>query len=205
MKVAILTSEGQWFVPYAFELISKINNSEIFNDHQNIDSSFDVVFILSYHKIIEKKYLSLHKYNIVIHESELPKGKGWAPMSWQVLEGKNKIVFSMFEASTGVDNGDVYMKKTLILSGLELNKELREKQARLTIDMCLEFINNYENYKSPISQSGEESFYRKRTPKDSEVDIYKTIDEQFKLLRIVDNENYPCREQRAATPTWSGA
>ena len=35
----------------------------------------------------------------------------------------------MFEAGSGVDDGDIYMQKTLILTGFELNAELREKQA----------------------------------------------------------------------------
>ena len=97
----------------------------------------------------------------------------------------------MFEASHGVDDGDIYMQKELSLSGYELNSELRDKQAKHTIKMCLEFLNNYENHKKPQKQSGEESFYKKRTDKDSELDINKTIKEQFNLLRIVDNENYP--------------
>ena len=101
MKIAILTSPNQWFVPFA------------------------------------KRYLK-HKYNIVIHASDLPKDKGWAPMFWQILEDKNTIPFTMFEAS-----------------------------------------------------SGEEIFYKKRESKDSKLDIDKTIKEQFNLLRIVNNENYP--------------
>jgi methionyl-tRNA formyltransferase len=40
-------------------------------------------------------------------------------------------------------------------------------------------------------QSGESSFYPKRSPADSMIDINKTIIEQFNLLRIVDNERYP--------------
>ena len=57
--------------------------------------------------------------------------------------------------------------------------------------MCLEFIDNYEQYKNPLKQQGDETFYKKRTAKDSKLDINKTINEQFNLLRIVDNENYP--------------
>ena len=38
---------------------------------------------------------------------------------------------------------------------------------------------------------GKGSFYRKRTPEDSELDIDKTIREQFNLLRAVDNNRYP--------------
>jgi methionyl-tRNA formyltransferase len=190
MKIAISTSKNQWFVNYAEELAKKIK-AKLFFNHKDIDNSFDIVFILSYHQIIEKEYLEKHKHNIVIHESALPKGKGWAPMFWQILEGKNQIPFTMFEASNGVDNGDIYMQKTLELNGNELNSELREKQANFTIQMCLEFLENYEEFKVHAPQTGEESFYQKRTPKDSELDIHKSINEQFNLLRIVDNEDYP--------------
>ena len=190
-KIGILTSLNQWFVDYAKTLNTKLENSFLFYDHKDLNDSYDILFILGYHKIIEKEYLKQNKHNIVIHESNLPKGKGWAPLFWQVIEGKSEIVFSMFEASDGVDDGDIYLRKTLNLNGLELNKELREKQAFLTIDMCLEFIENYEKYKSPSPQFGEESFYEKRTSKDSEIDVFKSIDEQFNLLRTVDNDDYP--------------
>ena len=191
MKVAILTSLDQWFVPYAKKLQTKIDNAYLFFRHEDIDDSFEIVFILSYHKIIQKEYLKKHKHNIVIHESALPKGKGWAPMFWQILEDENNIPFAMFEASPGVDDGNIYMQETLTLSGYELNEELREKQANFTIDMCLEFLNKYEKYQIPKQQIGNDSNYKKRTLKDSELDINQTIKEQFNLLRIVDNDNYP--------------
>ncbi len=191
MKTAILTSPNQWFIPYAKELNSKLQGSKLFYAHKDIDQYFETVFILSYHNIIEEDYLKLHKHNIVIHASELPHGKGWAPMFWQILEGKNEIPFSMFEAGTGVDDGDIYMQRTLSLNGYELNKELREKQAVFIIDMCLEFLSNYDRYKDAKKQVGTESFYDKRAKEDSELDINKTIKEQFNLLRIVDNDEYP--------------
>jgi len=191
MKVAILTSSNQWFVEYAKLLNHQIQNSKLFFSHEDIKENFDVLFILSYHKIISSDYLLKHKHNIVVHASALPHGKGWAPLFWQILEGENEIPFTMFEASSGVDDGDIYMQRTLELTGFELNAELREKQANFTIEMCSEFLNNYEKYKIPKKQTGEESFYKKRTSKESELDIHKTIKEQFNLLRIVDNENYP--------------
>ena len=57
--------------------------------------------------------------------------------------------------------------------------------------MCFEFLNGYEKFKTPKPQKGKESFYPKRTAKDSRLDIDKTIKEQFNLLRIADNEEYP--------------
>ena len=75
----------------------------------------------------------------MIHAADLPQGKGWAPLTWQVLEGKNDIVFTLFEADASTDNGPFYLKKTLHLSGYELAPELRALQAQFCISMCKEY------------------------------------------------------------------
>lgn len=191
MKVAILTSPQQWFEPYAETLSQRLGNASLYNDHDLINDEYDVLFILSYHRKVGCDTLNKNKHNIVIHESDLPQGKGWAPLFWQVLEGKSEIVFSMLEADEDVDSGDIHMQKTLYLTGYELNEELRQKQAELSIDMCVDFLKTYDKAAHPRKQSGEPSCYRKRGPGDSELDIYKSIKDQFNLLRIVNNEEYP--------------
>ncbi|WP_169776838.1 formyltransferase family protein [Campylobacter mucosalis] len=188
MKIAVLTSPNQWFVPYAKNLSSKLN-AQLFYDHTEI-FGFDIVFVLSYHRIIADEFLCKNKHNIVIHESDLPQGKGWAPLFHQVLEGKNEIIFTLFEADTGTDSGLIYAKKTLCLTGNELYDELRKKQALMSEEMCFEFIKNYDNLK-PQAQSGDESFYPKRTPKDSQLDTSKSLDELFNQLRVVSNDDFP--------------
>jgi len=193
-KIAVLTSEKSWFVPYAqkfMNILNEINyNANLFLNHEEISNDFEIVFILSYFKVIEKDFLKQHKHNIVIHDSDLPIGRGWAPLFWQILEKKNKIPITLFEASEKADEGDIYIKDHILLEGHELNEEIRKKQAEKTIEMCLNFLNSYNNL-MPIKQSGTTSYYSKRTPKDSELDINKSIKEQFDLLRIVNNEEYP--------------
>ncbi|MCX2683196.1 UDP-4-amino-4,6-dideoxy-N-acetyl-beta-L-altrosamine N-acetyltransferase [Campylobacter sp. MIT 21-1685] len=189
MKIAILTSENQWFVPYAKKLQKLITNARLFYQHKEI-SGFDIVFILSYHSIVDTRFLQRNKHNIVIHASNLPQGKGWAPLFHQVIEGKNDIVFSLLEADEKADNGAIYLKKTLHLNGLELYEELRDKQANFTIDLCLDFLKNHTSLQAK-KQKGKESFYKKRNPKDSQLNIYKSINEQFNLLRTVSNEDFP--------------
>ena len=54
----------------------------------------------------------------------------------------------------------------------------------------MNFIDNYPNI-NHFDQNGDESFYPKRTKKDSELNVSKTIKEQFNLLRVCDNEIYP--------------
>lgn len=191
MKIAILTSPNQWFIPFAKKLQEDMAYATLFFRHEDIDATYETVFILSYHRIIESDYLKQHKHNIVIHASALPKGKGWAPLFWQILEGKNEIPFTMFEASLGVDDGEIYMQKTLSLTGFELHNELREKEANFVSQMCLKFLNTYPEYTVTTPQKGTSSYYKKRKVSDNQLDVYKSIYEQFNLLRICDNINYP--------------
>ncbi|WP_456449423.1 formyltransferase family protein [Hydrogenimonas sp.] len=190
MRLAVLTSPNQWFVPYARRLAEEIG-AELLFDHEAIEEGYDILFILSYHRILPASVQAKNRHNVVVHASDLPRGKGWAPMFWQILEGKNAIPFTMFEASDGVDAGPIYMKRTLHLEGHELNPELRHKQATFTMAMCRAFLEDYERLKEPSPQRGEESFYPRRSPADSRLDPDRTIREQFNLLRIVDNEAYP--------------
>ena len=197
MKIAILTTANQWFVPYAKALNDeiqanfkdKISECALFFEHTQI-YGFDIVFVLSYHKIISASSLAQNALTLVLHASNLPQGKGWSPFFWQILEGKDEICFTLFKADEKVDNGEIYLQKRLKLNGIELYDELRTKQAEMTKQMCLEFLRLYPHI-TPRAQSGDESFYPKRNPKDSELDIEKSLNEQFNLLRICSNDEFP--------------
>jgi methionyl-tRNA formyltransferase len=191
MRIAILTSKNQWFEYYAKILSESLGNAKIYNNYENFEGKHDIVFILSYHQLVGKEFLSKNTHNIVIHESLLPEGKGWSPLFWQVLDNKKTIPFTMFEASHGIDDGDIYLVDELELTGFELNDELRKKQAEKIINMCINFVNNYDKFKSLNKQSGDETFYAKRGLSDSKLDVNKSIKEQFNLLRVVSNKEYP--------------
>lgn len=193
-KIAVLTSKSSWFLPYAkkFVKILKLNNisARLFLYHKRISKNYEVVFILNYYKIIKQWFLLKHKHNIVVHESYLPKGRGWAPLFWQILDGKNKIPISLFEATAGIDKGDIYLRDWIKLNGSELHDEIRQKQAIKTIELCLRFIKKYNKLRPKI-QKGKPSYYKKRSPVDSELNINKTLKSQFNLLRIVNNNEFP--------------
>lgn len=193
-KIAVLSSDKSWFVPYAKSLVRILRDkgyvAKLFYNHKKIGEDFKIVFIFSYFKIIEERFLKRHLHNLVVHESDLPRGKGWAPLFWQILEGKNKIPVVLFEATPKADNGKIYIKDNLVLNGHELHNEIREKQAVKTIELCLRFLRGYKNLK-PTNQRGRSTYYRRRAPKDSKLNISKTIKEQFNLLRIANNADFP--------------
>ena len=192
MLVQILVdNRNSWILPYAEELVVLIQENghqcKLVHKHSEVTKG-DILCLLSCEKIF--KNLSLNKNNIVVHESDLPEGKGWSPVSWQILEGKNKIPITLFEADEEIDAGQIYAKKDMDLDGSELIEEIRHKQGRITQSLILEFIYNCPRNEAE-EQEGIGSFYPRRRPEDSELDPKKNLMEQFNLLRICDNERYP--------------
>lgn len=192
MLIQILVDNiNSWIIPYAKELSDQLENKghEVYliHSHDKVKEG-DILCLLSCEQIF--KELHLNKHNLVVHESDLPEGKGWSPLTWQILEGIDKIPLTLFEASREVDAGAIYAKEYIDLEGHELLDEIKHKQGLKTKKLILDFVEKYPNVKAS-PQEGESTYYPKRTPKDSELDIGKSIKDQFDLLRVCDNERYP--------------
>lgn len=180
-------------MPYAKELEGELRrrgNNVVFTESPRDIPAGDIAFFLSVEQIIKKDVRARNKHNIVVHSSDLPRGKGWSPLSWQILEGKNEIVNTLFEAADQVDAGEIYLQNTIDFEGHELLPELHAAQGESINRLILQFVDAYPSVRGR-AQTGEETFYPKRSAKDSELDPEKTIAEQFHLLRVVDNEKYP--------------
>ena len=70
--------------------------------------------------------------------------------------------------------------------------DLRKEQGRVTEELSMKYIRGYsEGSLVQTKQTGGGSFYPRRTPEDSEIDVTKTVAEQFQLFRVADNARYP--------------
>jgi methionyl-tRNA formyltransferase len=170
---------------------TKFENYElsVFTDAEEV-SGQDIVFILGYTKILPLSWLAQNKLNLVVHESDLPYGRGFAPVQWQILADQDVLTVSLVEAAAEVDAGDIILKQCLIFDGTELYEEIRAKQAEATILIITRFLEIYPGFER-LPQTGAASFYSRRRPADSELDPHCTIADQFNLLRICNNEDWP--------------
>lgn len=151
----------------------------------------DFCFYLSCGQVVPASILSQYRHNLVVHESDLPKGKGWSPLSWQLLEGENKITVTLFEAVKKVDSGMIYAQEWLEFAVHELIDESRAAQAGAIRDLCKRFVLEYPGILAQVpEQVGEESFYPRCKPVASRLNTEQSIANQFSLLRIVNNERY---------------
>ena len=87
----------------------------------------DILFALSCTEHVPLDKRALYKKCFVIHESALPRGRGWSPVAWQILEGERIIPVSMIEMADSIDTGDMYGYLAAQLDGTELYQEIRDK------------------------------------------------------------------------------
>jgi len=194
-SIAMVTDKNSWINSFLPKLLANWlgQGHRVLWTHRvsNLQSA-DFCFYLSFSQIVPKNVLSLFGNNLVVHESDLPQGKGWSPVTWQILEGKNKLPVTLIEAAEKVDSGAIYAQECIQFEGHELVTEIRRKQASATINLCKRFVDDYPGIiDDQKCQVGTESFYPRRKPSDSVLDVDASLKNQFNLLRTVDNSSYP--------------
>ncbi len=195
LRIAICSDSGSWINRRLPSLITALRERGhlVTHVHQPQDIAHgDICFLLSCFRLIGADFRARNRTTVVVHESSLPKGRGWSPMTWQVLEGQRCIPLTLFEAVDDADAGPVYLRDSYWLTGYELVEELRDGQYAATQRICLRFVDSYPSILSTATpQVGEPTHYPRRRPEDSRVDPDRTLREQFDLLRVVDNDSYP--------------
>ncbi len=193
--VTVVSDTDSWINSFIPGFLEKLKTEAgavhwVHETRQIPDSYF--TFLLGCGTKIPGDVLDKSRHTLVVHESDLPQGRGWSPLSWQIIEGKNNIPVTLFEAAAEIDSGPIYSRTTLHFQGDELVDELRTKQAEASFELCLNFILDYpESAAHARPQQGEADYYNRRTPSDSRLDPEKSLREQLNLLRTVDNERYP--------------
>ncbi len=195
MKINIvMDNKNNWYyerVPALKTKIKKLGHScQLLHSQKQMPKNSDVTFYFGHEGYVTKQNRQKSKYNIVVHASNLPQGKGMSPATWQILEGKDEIPVTLFEMADKIDAGSYYLKDRFKLDGTELIDEWQDKLGVCIDKMIMNFLQNIKSLK-PIKQKGRSSVYPRRRPAASELDVNKNIKQQFNLLRVVDNERYP--------------
>ncbi len=190
-KVSILVDHKSWILKYArllFKEIKKLNYSVTFARKHSEIKKGDILFILGCKNLLNKSVLIKNKFNLVIHESNLPKGKGMNPVSNQILKKKKKIICSMFNATQKMDNGPIVLKDSFEVKKNDFYEDWRLKQGMTTIKMCLKFL----SLKSIVlkKQKGKSTYFKKLNKNMFEIKVNSSIKKQHRILQAADFKKF---------------
>jgi len=152
----------------------------------------DFLFLVSCSEIINAEHRERYSHTLVLHASDLPRGRGWSPHVWEIVNGGATITLSLLEAEDKVDTGRLWLKREIPVRKTALWHEVNHLLFEAEISLMREAVEKHEHI-DPYAQSLkiEPTYYRKRTPLDSRIDPCKSIADQFNLIRMCDPDRYP--------------
>jgi methionyl-tRNA formyltransferase len=195
MKVEILTSDpAHPVVPRLrewLEVTRRDGHDVQLHFERKALTGGDILFLVSCGHIIRQAERSRYRAALVLHASDLPRGRGWSPHIWAIVSGASTITLCMLEAQDPVDSGPVWLRTQFELDGHELLPEINDKLFDAELALMTRAVERFDEL-VPVAQHGEPGEYmQRRTPEHSRLDPDRSIAEQFDLLRVVDNDRYP--------------
>ncbi len=109
---------------------------------------------------------------VVFHEALLPKYRGFAPLSWPIINGESETGVTLFYASEEVDAGDVISQRRIPIAQDDTVNELYDKTIPVYCEMLEEFLLHITNGGAPrFPQDTSQATYTcVRTPADGCID-----------------------------------
>lgn len=155
-------------------------------------SGGDILFLISCSEIVGLADRSAYRAALVLHASDLPRGRGWSPHIWQLINGADEITLSLLEAEDKVDSGRIWKKLKFPVPKHALWDEINARLFEAEIELIDSAVHEFENiYPTAQDSSIEPSYFSRRTPADSQIDPLQSIASQFNRIRVCDPNRFP--------------
>ena len=141
-----------------------------------------IIFFIYWSEMIPDKIFKNYLC-IQFHTSDLPKFRGGSPIQNQILNKVKRTKISAFKVNAKIDNGQICLKRNISLDGSA--KQIYINIEKKIIKM-INFISKLKIIKFS-KQTGRASFYTRRLPNDSKLDLNK----ENGLIRCTDAPGYP--------------
>lgn len=152
----------------------------------------DLLFLISCSEIVSESDCKNYSKALVIHASDLPHGRGWSPHIWQIIGGATVLTLTLLEAAKKVDSGNIWKKLKVNVGKDALWDEINQVVFEAEINLMDFAVNNFSVIKTEEQLLLNNcTYYQKRSPSDSKIDVQKSIEEQFDLMRVCDPDRFP--------------
>ncbi len=160
------------------------NSGDVTGKLKEIDP--DVIFVVGWrYKIPREQYLIPSKGTVVLHDSLLPKYRGFAPMNWAIINGETKTGATMFYIADEIDSGDIVGQAEIPITEYDDAKTVETKVTQaylglLTIYLPLIKLNKVQRTPQNRTQA---TYTCKRIPSDGLIDWSKMHWQVYNFIR----------------------
>lgn len=151
----------------------------------------DLLIALSYGHIVPRNHIEKYKLAAVIHASPVPIGRGWSPANWMLERLDREFTISLLEMGDEVDAGPVIDSKSFSLELSDLWVDFIAVAAQIQAEMLVNLISGQTSLEQAARQVGTPTYFKRRSPDDSEIDPFKPLAEQWGKIRAADPQRYP--------------
>ncbi len=124
---------------------------------------------------------------VVFHMTDLPFGRGGSPLQNLIVRGIYQTKISAIRVVEQLDAGPVYLKRDLSLEGSA--EQIFKRASKIIFKDMLPYI--IKNKPTPLPQKGEIAKFRRRTPKQSNIENLSSNTKVYDYIRMLDAEGYP--------------
>ncbi|HEV3228203.1 MAG TPA: methionyl-tRNA formyltransferase [Solirubrobacteraceae bacterium] len=147
-----------------------------------------IVWVIGWSQLIRRPLLEVPEHGCVgIHPTDLPDGRGRAPIPWTILKGYARTACTMFFLTEGVDDGDVIGKVHFDVSPREDAGSLYAKHRSAHVDLVRVHARDLlggraVRYPQDHARATE---WPVRRPEDGRIDWSQPADRVDRLVRAV--------------------
>ncbi len=153
-------------------------------------NDYDLIVAWSYRKIIKK--IPNPNNIIIFHSTDLPNGKGWAPIYNSIVNENKFFTITGILASTKVDAGDIVVRAKFRIEPQYMARDIRVFDNRISLLLISKILNKFDKgHLRGVVQVGTGSYNKRRTESDNEINIADSFSTLIPHLRACESNALP--------------
>lgn len=156
------------------------------------DFGADLLVVVAYGMLLPEKVLNIPKLGCInIHASLLPRWRGAAPIERAIEAGDKETGITIMQMDTGLDTGDMLLKKSLNISDKDTGETVREGLSRLGSTTLLEVLEQFGSNSISRERQNDQlaNYAAKLNKREAELDWQQNADLLALKIRAFHSSN----------------
>lgn len=149
-------------------------------------SRADIIVAVNWRTWIAPEIFSIPRYGTLnTHDSLLPKYAGFAPITWALINGEERVGITAHEMDGELDTGDIIGQRSVAVEPQDTSATLVEKTLDLFGPLTLDALEAIESGTGEriVQDRSQASFFHKRTAEENRIDWTWSAQDLVNLVR----------------------